>query len=68
MHADQTVEVLHESEADYPGMSGMWSLPPWPGADTHSLVVLSFASSSRAMASGSAPGSTLACCLEVTHT
>ena len=52
MQADQTVEVLYESEADYPGISGMWSLTPWPGADSHSLVVLSFASNSRAMATG----------------
>ena len=52
MQADQTVEVLYESGADYPGISGMWSLTPWPEADCHSLVVLSFASNSRAMATG----------------
>ena len=52
MSADQTVEVLYESGADYPGLLGMWSLPPWPDADFHSLLVLSFASSSRAMATG----------------
>ncbi|DBA93331.1 TPA: hypothetical protein ACH3X2_003608 [Trebouxia sp. C0005] len=53
IQADQTVEVLYESPADYPGISGMWSIPPWPGADFHSLLVLSFASGSRAMATGS---------------
>ena len=52
MQADQTVEMLYESGADYPGISGMWSLPPWPGAEFHSLLVLSFASGSRAMATG----------------
>ncbi len=52
IQADQTVEVLYESPADYPGISGMWSIPPWPGADFHSLLVLSFASGSRAMATG----------------
>ena len=53
IQADQTVEVLYESAADYPGISGMWSIPPWPGADFHSLLVLSFASGTRAMATGS---------------
>ncbi|KAL0033688.1 hypothetical protein WJX77_000833 [Trebouxia sp. C0004] len=53
IQADQTVEVLYESPADYPGISGMWSIPPWPGADFHCLLVLSFASGSRAMATGS---------------
>lgn len=53
IQADQTVETLYESGADYPGISGMWSLPPWPGAEFHSLLVLSFASGSRAMATGS---------------
>lgn len=52
IQADQTVEVLYESGADYPGISGMWSIPAWPGADFHSLLVLSFASGSRAMATG----------------
>ena len=52
IQADQTVETLYESGADYPGISGMWSLPPWPGAEFHSLLVLSFASGSRAMATG----------------
>ena len=52
IQADQTVEVLYESGTDYPGISGMWSIPPWPGADFHSLLVLSFASGSRAMATG----------------
>ena len=52
MSADQTVEVVYESGADYPGLLGMWSLPPWPDADFHSLLVLSFASSTRAMATG----------------
>ena len=52
IQADQTVDTLYESGADYPGVSGMWSIPPWPGADFHSLLVLSFASGSRAMATG----------------
>ena len=52
IQADQTVETLYESGADYPGISGMWSVPPWPGAEFHSLLVLSFASGSRAMATG----------------
>ena len=55
IQADQTVEVLYESGADYPGISGMWSVPPWPGADFHTLLVLSFASGSRAMATGEPP-------------
>ena len=33
----------------------MWSVPPWPGADFHTLLVLSFASGSRAMATGEPP-------------
>lgn len=52
IQADQTVDTLYESGADYPGISGMWSIPPWPGAEFHSLLVLSFASGSRAMATG----------------
>ena len=52
IQADQTVDVLYESGADYPGIAAMWSLPPWPGAEFHSLLVLSFASGSRAMATG----------------
>ena len=70
MQADQTVEVLYESEADYPGISGMWSLTPWPGADSHSLVVLSFASNSRAMATGNqlCPLSITAACINLSIT
>lgn len=70
MQADQTVEVLYESEADYPGISSIWSLTPWPGADCHSLVVLSFASNSRAMATGTMHAGSLhcwLCCVVNTH-
>lgn len=46
------LEVVYESEPDFGGVLGLWSLPMLPGAAADALLVLSFASGSRALSTG----------------
>ncbi|KAK9829276.1 hypothetical protein WJX72_004914 [[Myrmecia] bisecta] len=52
LHTSRLVETLYESEADYLGVTGLWSLKACERNEAHCLVVLSFVSGSRAMAAG----------------
>lgn len=47
-----TAESVYESGPDYCGTDGLWTLPSSPGGTTHALLLLSFASGSRALATG----------------
>ena len=49
------LEVLYESEPDYSGVLGLWSLSTFPGATADALMILSFASGSRALSTGAHP-------------
>lgn len=46
------LEVVYESEPDYEGVLGLWTLPTIPGAAADALLVISFASGSRALSTG----------------
>lgn len=66
-------EVLFESDAEYGGVTGLWSLPARLGDAAHALAVLAFADTSRALAAGAllthlasfAPGRPCGRCLAV---
>eukprot|EP00891_Asterochloris_glomerata_P004288 jgi/Astpho2/4288/Aster-05235 len=46
------VDTLMSTDADFEGITGLWSLPAEPGGDSHVLVVLSFLAGSRALTAG----------------
>lgn len=48
-------EPLFETEPAYAGVTGMWSLPARLGDAQTALVVLAFASASRALTAGARP-------------
>ena len=49
LHAGRAVEVMHAGEQLRQAITGLWSLPATPGGAAAALVVISFASCSRAM-------------------
>lgn len=46
------VDTLMSTDADFEGITGLWSLPAELGGDSHVLVVLSFLAGSRALTAG----------------
>ena len=46
------LEVVYESAPNYAGLSGLWAVTARPGDVAHSLLVISFASGSRALSTG----------------
>ncbi|BDA43226.1 probable pre-mRNA-splicing factor rse1 at N-terminal half [Coccomyxa sp. Obi] len=53
MHAGLVVETLFKSPANYQGVTGLWSIPFAPADASSALIIISFASGSRAMTAGS---------------
>ena len=49
LHAGAAAEVMHTGERLRQAITGLWSLPGAPGGAAAALVVISFASGSRAM-------------------
>ena len=52
------LEVVFQSAPDFAGVSGLWALAACPGDAAHSLLLLSFASGSRALSTGTASAGT----------
>lgn len=52
LHGCQVLDMLFKSPAEYEGVTGLWSIPIGPADITSALVVMSFASGSRAMTAG----------------
>lgn len=52
LHGTQVLDTLLMSPPEYQGVTGLWSIPVAPSVATSALVVISFASGSRAMAAG----------------
>lgn len=49
LHGGRAVEVMHAGEHMRQAITGLWSLPAAPGGAAAALVVIAFASGSRAM-------------------
>lgn len=54
MHGGLVVESLFTSPANYEGVTGLWSIPFAPSDASSALIIISFASGSRAMTAGKA--------------
>ncbi len=52
MHDGLVVESLFRSPAIYQGVTGLWSIPFTPADASSALIIISFASGSRAMTAG----------------
>ena len=59
MHAGLVVESLFKSPANYHGVTGLWSIPFAPADASSAVIIISFASGSRAMTAGAASGQQL---------
>ena len=46
------VDTLMSTDADFEGITGLWSMPAEPSGGSHVLVVLSFLAGSRALTAG----------------
>jgi hypothetical protein len=55
LHGSHATELLYAGEPSRQGITGLWSLPAAPGEAAAALVVISFASGSRAMTAGAPP-------------
>lgn len=52
LHGSQVVDTLFQSAPDYQGVTGLWAIPMTPTEVCAALIIISFASGSRAMTAG----------------